>query len=53
MALGLGSAPYENSVMLGFVSQLLGLPTPPSLDEKNRTAFHQGAQLLQDTTSAN
>jgi len=53
VALGLGSALYENSVMLGFVSQLLGLPMPPSLDEKNRTAFHQGAQLLQDTTSAN
>jgi len=52
VALGLGSALYENSVMLGFVSQLLGLPMPPSLDEKNRAAFHRGAQLLQNTPPA-
>jgi Pyruvate:ferredoxin oxidoreductase and related 2-oxoacid:ferredoxin oxidoreductases, gamma subunit len=52
VALGLGSALYENSVMLGFISQLLNLPMPPSLDEKNKAAFRAGAELFQNSASA-
>jgi indolepyruvate ferredoxin oxidoreductase beta subunit len=51
-ALGLVSALYENSVMLGFVSQLLGLPMPPSLDERNQAAFRKGMQLFQEAAAA-
>lgn len=47
-ALKLGSPIYENSVMLGFISALLSLPAPPSLDEANKKAFQRGAALLQN-----
>ncbi|WP_333638992.1 indolepyruvate oxidoreductase subunit beta [Pyrobaculum aerophilum] len=43
IAIELGSPLYENAVMLGFFSQLAGLPMPPSLDERNREAFRRGA----------
>lgn len=46
IALELGSVLYENSVMLGFVSKLLGLSMPPSLDENNRKAFLRGMSLI-------
>jgi len=39
-------------VMLGFVSQLLSLPMPPSLDERNQAAFHKGMQLFQEAAAA-
>ncbi|MGC9129968.1 MAG: indolepyruvate oxidoreductase subunit beta [Pyrobaculum sp.] len=42
----LGSVVYENAVLLGFLSQLLGLPMPPSLDDRNREAFRRGARLF-------
>ncbi|MCC6031902.1 MAG: indolepyruvate oxidoreductase subunit beta [Pyrobaculum sp.] len=51
-ALELGSALYENSVMLGFLSQLLGLPMPSSLDERNQAAFRKGMQLFQEAAAA-
>jgi indolepyruvate ferredoxin oxidoreductase beta subunit len=51
-ALELGSALYANSVMLGFLSQLLGLPMPSSLDERNQAAFRKGMQLIQETAAA-
>jgi indolepyruvate ferredoxin oxidoreductase beta subunit len=52
-ALELGSALYENSVMLGFLSQFLGLPMPSSLDERNQAALRKGMQLFQEAAAAN
>ncbi|MEM0369880.1 MAG: indolepyruvate oxidoreductase subunit beta [Pyrobaculum sp.] len=45
IALKLGSPIYENSVTLGFVCALLGLPMPPGLDDKNQTAFRTGVSI--------
>lgn len=50
-ALRLGSPLYENSVMLGFLCALLGLPMPPSLDDRNREAFRQGVLIYNTSTS--
>ncbi|MEM1597371.1 MAG: indolepyruvate oxidoreductase subunit beta [Pyrobaculum sp.] len=46
IALQLGSPIYENAVLLGFAAKLMGLPMPPSLDDKNKEAFLRGAALV-------
>jgi indolepyruvate ferredoxin oxidoreductase beta subunit len=52
-ALEVGSAFYENSVMLGFLSQLFGLSMPSSLDERSQAAFCKGIRLFQEAAAAN